>query len=169
MNISPWKCVAVSALALVASGCGGGGPQLYKAGGTVTNNKAPVEGVQVTFAYDDGNFASGYTDSAGKFQLTYMNRPGANPGKCKVSITKRGGPTGNTAPAILNAPPKSAEEQKAKLAAQQKQMEQFAKKQAEQDAAGEGSGNFTKSGLVLEITTDENANNFVIDLKDFKN
>ena len=159
--------VATSALALVASGCTGGGPKLYKAEGTVTDNKVPVAGAQVTFAYDDGNFANGYTDAAGKFVLTYMNRPGgAAPGKCKVSITKRGGGTA-TAPAILDATPKSAAEQKAKQEAQKQQMEEFGKKQAELDAEG-GNTDLTKGRLTLEIKANEDENNFLIDLQDFK-
>ena len=168
MNISPWKFLAVSALVLVASGCSGSGPQLYKAVGTVTNNKVPVEGAQVTFAYDNGNFANGYTDADGKFELTYMNRPGgAVPGKCTVTVSKKGAATSTPPPAILDATPKSKEEQQAKQAAQQKVFAEFEKKQAEAEAAG-GSENFTKTGWVLEVTTDENANNFLIDLKDSK-
>src|SRR5690242_10205745 len=116
MNTFRWKCLAVLTLALLASGCGGGGPRLYKAGGTVTRKKVPVEGAQVTFAYDDGNFASGHMDKAGKFQLTYQNRPGgAVPGKCKVTVSKRGGGTSIAAPAILDTPPKSAEDMKKKM------------------------------------------------------
>ncbi|MGI8978759.1 MAG: carboxypeptidase-like regulatory domain-containing protein [Pirellulaceae bacterium] len=169
MNIFSWKCLAVAVLALVASGCGGGGPKLYKAGGTLTNNNVPVEGAQVTFAYEDGNFANGFTDAAGKFQLSYMNRPGGVvPGKCKVSVSKRAGAAGATATTDFSKTPKSAEEQQAMQAEQQKMMEAFANKQAELDVAGGGSADISKSGLELEVTTDESKNNFVIDLKDFK-
>jgi hypothetical protein len=167
MNTFAWKCVAVSALALVATGCGPGGPRLYKAGGTVTRKSVPVQGAQVTFAYDDGNFANGVTDAAGKFELAYMNRPGgAAPGKCKVSVTKKAAVTTGAPPPVLDATPKSEAEQKSKMAAMQQQMEEFARKQAERDAGGGASGDFTKTGLVYEITTDESKNNFVIDIPD---
>ena len=170
MNIFPWKCLAVAALALVASGCGGGGPQLYKAGGTVTNDKVPVEGAQVTFAYDDGNFANGFTDAAGKFELSYMNRPGGVvPGICKVSVSKKAGASGATTTTDFRGAPKSPEDQKARQGEQQRMMEAFAKKQSELDAAGGGSADIAKSGLVLEIKANEIDNNFAIDLKDFKN
>jgi hypothetical protein len=157
-----WKCLAVSALVLVVAGCGGG-PRLYKAGGTVTRNKKPVEGAHVTFAYDNGNFASGYTDAAGKFQLTYQNRPGgAVPGKCTVTVSKKGGGGPSTpAPAILDAPPKSAAEQKAKMDAVMKTMEE-SKKRAEEKSPDD----FMKTGLTFEITTDESKNNFEIDITD---
>src|SRR4029077_4502649 len=54
MNSLSWKCLAVLALALTIAGCGEPGPRLYKAGGTVNYKSAPVEGAQVTFAYEDG-------------------------------------------------------------------------------------------------------------------
>ena len=156
-----WKCLAVSALVLVVAGCGGG-PRLYKAGGTVTRNKKPVEGAYVTFAYDNGNFANGTTDAAGKFQLTYQNRPGgAVPGKCTVSVSKKGTSSTEPAPAVLNAPPKSAEEQKAKMMAREKLMADATKRAAETSP-----DDFTKTGLIFEITTDESKNNFEIDVKD---
>jgi hypothetical protein len=161
MNAAAWKYLAVLGLGLVVSGCGGGGPRLYKAGGTVTRNQVPVEGAHVTFAYSDGNFASGYTDAAGKFQLNYVNRSGAAPGKCTVTVSKRGATTSTPPPAILDATPKSAEEQKAKLLAQEKQMAE-ATRQAEQKSPDD----FTKTGMVYEITTDEIKNNFKIDIKD---
>jgi hypothetical protein len=164
MNTFPWNCLAVAALALVASGCGGGGPRLYKAGGTVTDNNVPVEGAQVTFAYDDGNIANGFTDAAGKFQLNYMNHSGvAAPGKCKVSVSKRGGATGPTTTIDFKTSPKSEAEYKAREQERKKMME----RQVVRDATG-GSGDFTKSGLVLEITTDESKNNFAINLQDLK-
>jgi len=158
-----WKCLAVAALVLVVAGCTGSGPRLYKAGGTVTRNKKPVEGAHVTFAYDNGNFASGYTDAAGKFQLTYQNRPGgAVPGKCTVTVSKKGGGGPSTpAPAILDAPPKSAAEQKAKMDAVMKTMEE-SKKRAEEKSPDD----FMKTGLTFEITTDESKNNFEIDITD---
>ena len=162
MNSFLWKCLAVSALVFVVAGCGGGGPRLYKAGGTVMRNKKAVEGAQVTFAYDDGNFASGSTDAAGKFQLTYQNRPGgAVPGKCTVTVSKQGGGTSITPPAILDAPPKSAEDMKKKMEAQQKVMEA-----ATRQAQAKSPDDFVKTGLIYEITTDESKNNFEIDIKD---
>jgi len=159
MNKLTCRILAVLAVAFLA-GCGPGGPKLYKAGGTVTLNKAPLEGAQVTFAYDDGNFASGYTDAAGKFSLTYMNNPaGARAGKCKVSVSKKPGSTYKANSAILDATPKSAEDLRAKERAQKETMEQFTK---EQEAAGRG---LEKDVGTLEVTSDETKNDFPIDLK----
>jgi hypothetical protein len=158
-----WTCLAVSAMVVVAAGCSSSGPRLYKAGGTVTRNKKPVEGAHVTFAYDNGNFATGHTDAAGKFQLTYQNRPGgAVPGKCTVTVSKKGaGGPATPAPAILDAPPKSAEGMKAKMAAQQKAMEEATKR-----AEAKSPDDFMKTGFTFEITTDESKNNFEIEIKD---
>jgi hypothetical protein len=154
-----WKFPAALALVLMISGCGPGGPRLYKAGGIVTHNKAPLAGAHVTFAYEDGNFASGYTDKDGKFELAYNNRTGGTvPGKCKVTITKRAGDSDGPPPAILDKVPKSAEEQRAKQQAQRERMQAFEKK----DAAG-AKADFEKS-VSLEVTTDESKNNFAIDL-----
>jgi hypothetical protein len=162
MNTFRWKCLVVLALTFATAGCGGGGPRLYKAGGTVTRNTKPIEGAQVTFAYDDGNFASGYTDKAGKFQLTYQNRPGgAVPGKCKVTVSKKGGGTSITTPAILDTPPKSAEDMKKKKEAQEEVM-----RKATEQAQAKSPDDFVKTGFVFEITTDESKNNFEIDVKD---
>ncbi len=169
MNFLSRKCLAVATLALVVAGCSGGGPRLYKAGGKVTNNKVPVEGAQVTFVYDDGNFASGYTKPDGTFELTYMNRPGgAMPGKCTVTISKKAGAVGIMTRTNFKTVPKSEAEQKAMMAEQQRMMEETGRKQEEQEAAGGGSGDIMKSGLVVEVTTNESQNNFAIDLNDFK-
>jgi len=162
MKPFPWKCLAVLALVLVAAGCSGGGPRLYKAGGTVKRNNKPVEGAQVTFAYDNGNFANGHTDAEGKFQLTYQNLPGGTvPGKCTVTVSKMGRSATEPTPEVLKAPPKSAEEQKAKMLARQKLMADATKRAAETSP-----DDFTKTGFTFEITTDETKNNFNIEIKD---
>ena len=175
MNSLSWKCLAVLALALVVSGCGDGGPRLYKAGGTVMYKGAPVEGATVTFGYDDGNFANGYTDAAGKFKLLYMGKPGgAALGKCKVGISKVVGVKIN-APAAANSnkAPKSKEEYDAMNAAKVEGMKKFAEAKAAQDAAGGAASlipkhyaDGTTSGLSYEITTNEATNDWTIELKD---
>lgn len=160
MNNLSWKILAVLAFALVIAGCGPGGPRLYKAGGTVTYNGKPVEGAQVTFGYPDGNFANGVTDAAGKFQLVYMGRVGALPGKCVVAVSKVSTPAPSG-----NAPPAGADP--AEMA---KAMEEFKKSQ---DKAGRPKSEIPEkfadpkiSGLTYEVTTDEKANDFNIELKD---
>ena len=165
MDIFPWKCLALSALVLLASGCSGGGPRLYKAGGIVTDNNTPLAGAHVTFAYNDGEFASGVTDAAGKFELNAANRlGGAVPGQGTVTISKKAGAAGIGTTTDFKTPPKSPAEMQARMAEQKAMME----KQATRDAAGGASGDIMKTGLVLEIKTNESENNFVIDLKDFK-
>jgi hypothetical protein len=171
MNSLSWKCLAVLALALVVAGCSDGGPRLYKAGGTVTYKNAPVEGAQVTFAYDDGNFANGTTDAAGKFQLTYMGKPGgAALGKCKVSVSKVVAPKVASAPS--NDKPKTKEEWEAK----KKMMEGGGAMRTTIDdskAAAAAAPSIprkyadgTSSGLVFEIKANEKENDFPIELKD---
>jgi hypothetical protein len=165
VNSLSWKILTVLALALVVTGCGPKGPPLYKAGGTVTYNTKPVDGATVTFEYPDGNFANGVTDAAGKFQLTYMGKPGgAAPGKCKVSVIKSA--------AIANVtPPAAGEKDPIKM------ME--AMKKASAPTMKEGGGvaapkaliplkyaSSTGSGLSFEIKTTEKDNDFLIELKD---
>jgi hypothetical protein len=175
MNSLSWKCLAVLALALVVGGCGESGPRLYKAGGTVTYKNAPVEGAQVTFAYEDGEFASGSTDKDGKFQLAYKGKPGgAALGKCKVTVIKVAGPKINAGAAALNnAPPKGPEDMKAKADAMKKAAEDLMAAKAAEAAAGGPQALIPKkysdpstSGFAFEIVTDESKNNFPLDLKD---
>jgi len=165
-----WKCAAVLAMGCFVLGCGGG-PRVYKTTGTVTYKGQPVDGAQVTFAYDNGNFANGTTGADGKFSLTYMGTPGgAVPGKCKVAVVKQKNVSATlTTP---TGPPKSAEEYKAQQKEKQDMMMKVAKEQA--DIAAGGTGNLlpkkyadgNTSGLVFEITTDVSKNDFPIDLKD---
>jgi len=173
MNSLSWKCLAVLALALTVAGCGEPGPRLYKAGGTVNYKSAPVEGAQVTFAYEDGEFASGTTDAAGKFQLAYKGKPGgAALGKCKVTITKApGAKTVAPAAATDKKVIKSEADYKAQEKAKMDSMLKFAEEKKALDQAG-GSlipkkySDPSTSGFAFEITTDESKNNFTLDLKD---
>jgi hypothetical protein len=172
VNSLSWKCLAVLALAFVASGCGDGGPRLYKAGGTVTYKSAPVEGAQVTFTYDDGSFARGVSDRDGKYQLSHLGRSiGAAVGKCKVSVTK----TSN----VSAAPPPVAGAAKTKEEIEREKMKmlnssrEVVDKQAAMAAAGGSQPLIPKkyadastSGFSFEITANESANNFTLDLKD---
>jgi hypothetical protein len=166
VNSFLWKCVALLALALVVTGCGPGGPRLYKAGGTVTYKDKPVENATVTFLYDDGNFANGVTDSAGKFSLVYLGRPGgAALGKCKVTVAKLES-TGPVTPPI-NQAPKTPEEWKAKndalMNAGKKGLE---KKGAAKSLIPDKYADALKSDLAFEIVSDESKNDFPIVLKD---
>jgi hypothetical protein len=174
MNSLSWKCLAVLALALMVVGCGEPGPRLYKAGGTVNYKNAPVEGAAVTFAYEDGEFASGTTDAAGKFQLAYKGKPGgAALGKCKVTIIKLAA-TKVTAPAAAteNKVIKSEADFKAQEKAKMDAMLKIAEEQKAQSAGGAQAlipkkyGDPTTSGFAVEIVTDESKNNFTFDLKD---
>jgi hypothetical protein len=171
MNSLSWKCLAVLALALVVVGCGDGGPRLYKAGGTVTYKSAPVADAHLTFAYDNGNFANAVTGPDGKFQLTYMGKPGgAALGKVKVGITKEKNIT--VAAPAPNAKPKTPEEYKKMQAEKENAMKGYADAKAAQVAAGGGDlipkkyKDAATSGLAFEITTDESKNNFEIKLED---
>ena len=160
---------------MLVVGCGDGGPRLYKAGGVVTYKGANVEGATVTFAYDDGNFANGVTDKDGKFQLSYLGKPGgAALGKCKVGITKTAETkVGVLAPVPTNKPPKSAEEKKQQDDAKVAAMKAFAEAKAAEAAGGGAASLIPKkyadantSGLVYDITANEANNNWTIELKD---
>lgn len=165
MNSFSWKILAVLALALVVSGCGESGPRLYKAGGTVTYNSQPVEGATVTFAYDNGNFASGATDAAGKFQLIYMGRPGGTVlGKCTVSVAKVAGSGGTPPPAGEKDPLKMMEAMKA-AGSSTMQGENNMNTQPKSLIPAKYA-NASTSGLTFEIKATEKDNDFPIDLKD---
>lgn len=87
MNNYACKLLVVVTLACLASGCGSGGPRLYKAGGTVTYKDKPLENAMVNFFYEDGSSAAGLSDASGKFELNYLGRTGgAAAGKCSVTV-----------------------------------------------------------------------------------
>lgn len=164
MNKFSCKCIAVFSLGIAIAGCGPGGPSLYKAGGTVTHNGQPVSGANVTFQYEDGNSASGVTDAAGKYTLTYLGNPkGAAVGKCMVSVSKIA--------AIAGTPSGSSDASK-DPAAMIKMMKGIGEAQMKGEAGPPKSElpakyvDFKTSGLSFEITTDEAKNNFDIVLKD---
>jgi len=84
-------------LVAVATGCGGSGPPLVDAGGTVTYQGKPVAGASVTFVpnLSDGEritgkktpMAIGKTDEDGRFRLFTGDRRGVVVADMKVSIT----------------------------------------------------------------------------------
>lgn len=77
-------------LCVFATGCGGG-LGTVPAGGSVTVDGKPAEGVLVLFTPDspEGMPASGVTDATGTFKLTTeINGDGALPGAYKVAISK---------------------------------------------------------------------------------
>jgi hypothetical protein len=91
----------LAAICLAAvTGCGGtkSGPATVEVTGTVTLNRAPIDGASVLFSPDigssDGRLASqATTDSAGRFTLsTHVGggkfKSGIVPGKYVVSVTK---------------------------------------------------------------------------------
>lgn len=175
MNNLSWKWLAVLALVFVITGCGDGGPRLYKAGGKVMYKSAPVDNATVTFAYEDGNFANAVTGTDGSFLLAYMGKPGgAALGKCKVSITKNAAIAVNaSAAATASTPVKSAEEYKQREEEKKKAFMKFAAdKDAETSQGGPKSlipkkyADANTSALQYEITTDETKNNWTIELVD---
>ena len=174
MNNHFWKCLAVLALACVISGCGSG-PSLYKAGGKVTYKNAPVEGADVLFAYDDGNFANGRTDKEGKFMVLFGGKPGAALGKGKITVTKKesitmAAPAGGTAPAgqIKNEADWKAEQKRKndEMAAFKKAQDKMNEKGGPQDLIPAKYASSATSGFTFEIKTSEKDNDFPLDLKD---
>ncbi len=96
-------CVA-SCVAIFLAGCGGGGPKLLPATGTVTYKNTPVEGAVVSFRCQEANkIATGTTDAQGRFELsTYQGGKGAVAGKHKVTVTKTSAPSGAAAAGPLS-------------------------------------------------------------------
>lgn len=171
MNSFSWKCLAVLALAVVLAGCGPNGPKLYKAVGTVTYNNQPVDGAQVNFLYDDGSIANGFTDSAGKFQVSYLGRPdGAALGKGKVGVAKAA--AGSTGASLAAAPdkPSTEEEHKAKMKAKEAEMDimksTLGNSAPAKDLLPTKYANPATSGLTFEVKANESENDFKFDLKD---
>ncbi len=129
----------------------------------MTYNATPLAQADVTFLYDDGNFATGSTDAAGKFDLIYMGRPGGAPlGKCKVTVTKSA--VSGTAPPPAGAKPEDM--MKAMRAATGTTMQQGGDKTMAKALVPAKYANPDGSGISFEIQADEKANDFKIDLKD---
>lgn len=97
---SPQFALAVASLAILLSGCGGGGkPAKTYAGslvpikGVVTLDGEPVADASVVFVFD-GTAPSGFlssagkTDSSGKYQLKTDGKLGTPAGRYRVSIEK---------------------------------------------------------------------------------
>lgn len=81
---------------LLVSGCGGGSYATAPVSGQVTVDGEPVANVLVTFtpigdAAELGPGSTGRTDSSGRYtlQLVGENRPGAQPGKHRVTMAIR--------------------------------------------------------------------------------
>jgi len=167
VNKLSWRFLAVVAVALVVAGCGPGGPRLYKAGGTVTYKEKPVEGATVTFLYADNNFASGVTDPAGKYVLSYGARGnGAALGKCTVTVFK---------PKMSDTvPPPADEKDPTKRMKAMQDREAEVKKRLEQEKAGGAEAallpakysDVKTTPLSFEVTADEAKNDFPIVLAD---
>jgi hypothetical protein len=82
-----WALLMVTFLA----GCSDKRPPVARAGGSVTLDGKPVEGVKVMFHPADGGarFSYGVTDSQGKFRLsTFGMNDGALIGRHKVAVVK---------------------------------------------------------------------------------
>jgi hypothetical protein len=167
MNNSVWKYFCLIALALLTTGCGPGGPTVYKAGGVVTYKGQPVDGATVTFVYDDGNTAFSGTDASGKFQLVMMgsNRAGAVPGKGTLTVTKLSGGTTNAPPGKIDPATQEADMKKKAEEMKQKMMGGAPPPEAVKWLLPQKYGDAGTSGLKLEVLP-KNDNNFVVELKD---
>lgn len=78
--------------ALIAFGCGPGGPPVYPVSGTVTIAGKPAGSVQVSLMPIAGSqqVAAGVTDAAGNYRLTWGSTPrlGAEAGRYKVVLNQ---------------------------------------------------------------------------------
>ncbi|MEZ6064310.1 MAG: hypothetical protein R3B90_01060 [Planctomycetaceae bacterium] len=98
-------------LALVASGCGGGGgdaPTVYEVKGKVTNGTTPLAGVQVNFvpAGDTGLPSAGVTDAEGMYVLKrHTGEEGAMPGSYVITLSMSTSTTSEAAYSAGGKPP----------------------------------------------------------------
>lgn len=85
-----WRAAVVSAAMLATSGCSptpADQPPLGIVRGTVTMDGKPLPNAEIAFAPEKGRFSEGKTDSAGSYELVYVNRTmGAKVGRHKVMI-----------------------------------------------------------------------------------
>lgn len=94
--------LAVVAVSLLTTGCGGGGgpgrPDLTPVSGTVLYNGKPIAGATVTFWHEKApRPASGITDAEGKYSLM-MFEPGdgAMDGENTITVSKAGAKAATT-------------------------------------------------------------------------
>lgn len=82
------RAVAVLALAVAASGCGG--PKLHKIEGVVTLDGKPLAGATVVFQPEAAGAqpVSGVSAADGTFALSSTRAMGAPPGRYRVLVTK---------------------------------------------------------------------------------
>lgn len=92
----------LTALVLLSSGCGPGGPEIASVSGRVTMDGKPLANAAVIFIPENGRPAGATTDSDGKYVLNFtQGRRGAIPGKSSIRITtERDGTPGENGKSI---------------------------------------------------------------------
>lgn len=79
----------VGVLGIGLSGCGPSYPETFPVSGVVRLAGEPVAGAAVVFTPDEGQQATGTTDSSGRFELsTFRLGDGALPGSHRVTVAK---------------------------------------------------------------------------------
>ena len=161
MNAISWKPLLLL-LVVALTGCDSG-RRLYQVTGTVTQKGQPVEGAQVTFAYGNHDFASGSTDAAGRYRLSFKGSMGAPVGKCKVSVIKV---------AVVNfdasamGMPNSPEGWKLKQETMGPKMMEFGEQASKaKSLISTDYADPDKTGLAFEVTRNEEENVYDIKLK----
>jgi len=80
-------CVTLVALAMLALGCGRGGPRPVPVSGTVTVDGKPLAGGALTVAPENGRAAGGRIGPNGRFVLsTWIEGDGVAPGTHRVEV-----------------------------------------------------------------------------------
>ena len=99
-------------IAVAATGCGSGGPEIVPVEGTVTHHGEPVPNLRIYFVSTDGRPSWGDSDSSGHFALEYdAQHKGAKVGSHKIWVVDlstnvdptaamSGGPRPKRSPAI---------------------------------------------------------------------
>ncbi|MDR1270856.1 MAG: carboxypeptidase-like regulatory domain-containing protein [Planctomycetaceae bacterium] len=133
----------VSVLSL--SGCQTKGEKVIPVTGTITQNGQPLANVRLEFSkIDTGAMSFGETDTEGHFTLIHTHgKPGAEPGKYRVSVFQKGKPI----PLPANKKPQDIPEE-----------------ERNQTTPDIPVTNSDKSPIVIEIT-ESSQNNIVIDIK----
>ena len=159
--------LAVCALfAMICAGCGGSGPKLYPASGTVNYEGKPLAEASILFIPQGGRPSIGTTDASGKFTLSTGGKPGAPAGTYSVTVSKNN--AGDAAVEEVKLPPADAQISEEEIKRVQEQMQQQMRgmdKRPKPKAAIPAKYSLPEgSGLTATVTADSAKNVFSFEL-----
>ena len=110
-------------LAIICAGCGGSGPKLYPASGTVNYDGKPLADASILFIPQAGRPSIGSTDATGKYAMSTGANPGVPAGTYSVTISKSssGGEAGGS---DVQLPPTDGQVSEEEIKKVQEQLQQ---------------------------------------------